>query len=179
MEVSEAIKTRRSIRDFKAGNVSKKEVDKILVGMRHATSPSNVQPWKCVVLSREKINRMVDMIKNGRLDGLPPMYRDKALDAFTKVPYAVAVIQTMPGAACGRSIGAAIQNMLLISHSLGLGSVWLELEPILNIVKEVLRECGVQDENLIALVPIGRPADVQIDVMNRTKKKLEEFVTYL
>ena len=47
--------------------------------------------------------------------------------------------------------------MLLITHSLGLGSVWVELAPVMRIVKEVLAENGVKEDTAVAVLPIGRP----------------------
>lgn len=179
MEVMEAIKTRRSVRDFKGGEVAIGDVNAILTGVQQAPSPSNIQPWKCIVLSKSKVERIAEMIRSGSLDGLPELYRNKALEAFDNISYAIIVIQTHPGAQCGRSLGAAIQNMLLISHSIGLGSVWIEMEPILKLAKEVLRENNMQDANVVALIPVGHPAEVQQDIMDRTRKKIDDFVTYL
>lgn len=178
MDVIEVVKTRRSIRDYQGGPVTEEDVRKILEGMRHAPSPSNIQPWKCIVLTRKKLDRVVELIEADPFSGMPKLYKDKALDIFKKIEYALVVIQKNPSVPCSRSIGAAIQNMLLIAHSLGLGSVWVELAPVMRIVKEVLAENGVKEDTAVAVLPLGRPADVQQDIMDRTRKKLDEFVEY-
>lgn len=177
MDVMEAVLTRRSIRDFEYGKVTEEDLNKILQGIRHAPSPSNIQPWKCIVLTRESLNRLVELIEN-RPWGLPEKYKNKAVDAFRKIGYAVVIIQKNASIPCTRSIGAAIQNMLLITHSLGLGSVWLELEPIIGAVRELLAERDIKEDNIIALLPIGRPADIQEEILDRSKKELGEFVAY-
>jgi len=68
--------------------------------------------------------------------------------------------------------------MLLITHSLGLGSVWVELAPVMRIVREVLAENVVKEDTAVAVLPIGRPAEVQQEIIDRTRKKIEELAEY-
>jgi nitroreductase len=178
MDVLDVVKTRRSVRDYQEGPVTEEDLKKILEGMRHAPSPSNIQPWKCVVLSGKNLDRVAELIEADPFSGLPRLYKDKALDIFKKVKYSVVVIQKNPSIPCTRSIGAAIQNMLLIAHSLGLGSLWVEMAPVIRIMKQVLAENGIKEDGVITILPVGRPADVQVDVMDRTKKRVEEFTEF-
>ena len=54
-------------------------------------------------------------------------------------------------------MGACIQNLLLASHGMGLGAVWLG--EILKNAKEVRELCGLpNDMELMAVVALGHPA---------------------
>lgn len=50
MDLFEAIHTARAIRDFDDRPVPDEEIRRILDAARHATSPTNAQPWKFVVV---------------------------------------------------------------------------------------------------------------------------------
>jgi nitroreductase len=121
MEVLEAIFTRRSIRKFTGQPISDDDLHTILRAGCYAPSASNHQPWHFVVVKDYSTLQTI------------------ALDH----PYA----KMMPQAgccivACGdkqeqgttgflvEDCSAAIQNMLLAAHGLGLGAVWCGLYPL-------------------------------------------------
>ena len=54
MDVSKAIRRRKSVRKYKADSVSKKHVDEIIEAARLAPSGNNAQPWRFVVVSDDK-----------------------------------------------------------------------------------------------------------------------------
>ncbi len=83
MNVVEAIKARKSIRDFKSDPVSQKILQKILKIACRAPSASNAQPWQFTVIAGnvlenirlaaiEKLQAGVPSPLNGKLtNGLP------------------------------------------------------------------------------------------------------------
>ena len=118
MEVFEAIKGRRSIRNYKDDPVPKELIEKILEAGRWAPSGSNIQPWEFIVIDDAKI---LDMIRK-----VSPGY-------FGRAPLAILVCSNREralklGGSLGRSYLAiadcamAVQNMLLAAYALGLGS---------------------------------------------------------
>ncbi len=121
MEILEAIFTRRSIRKFTGQSVSDDDLHTILRAGCYAPSARNHQPWHFVVVKDCNTLQAI------------------ALDH----PYA----KMMPQAgccivACGdkqrqgmtgfliEDCSAALQNMLLAAHGLGLGAVWCGLYPL-------------------------------------------------
>lgn len=50
MELLEAIKTRRSIRDFTGERISDEHIERILDAARYAPSPENLQMWRYIVI---------------------------------------------------------------------------------------------------------------------------------
>lgn len=121
MDVLDAIFTRRSIRKFTGEQVDMDDLKTILKAGFSAPSAHNFRPWHFVVV-REK----------------------SSLEAIAEFhPYG----KMLPKAGCGiivcgdserqKSEGflisdcsAAIQNMLLAAHGLGLGAVWCGLHPV-------------------------------------------------
>ena len=147
MDTLDAIRTRRSIRKFKPDPVDLHHVETILRAAMHAPSAKNLQPWQFVVLTDRRL-----------------------LEAFSRVhPYAAMLREAPLGIlVCGdRSIqpvegylaldcAAATQNMLLASHALGLGAVWLGIYPRDERIAESVRLFGLPGSILpIAMVAVG------------------------
>jgi len=116
MDVSKAIRYRRSIRKYKDTFIERNDVAEILEAGRWAPSGLNNQPWKFKVITDPKIKEELstytkcnEIIKNAPLcicvflDNSTTYNREKDIMA----------------------IGACIQNMLLKSVEKGLGSCWL------------------------------------------------------
>ena len=72
MDIIDAVKTRKSIRDFKSTPVPKKTLREILEISSRAPSASNAQPWEFVVITGEALEK----IRRGNLErfdsGAPP-----------------------------------------------------------------------------------------------------------
>ena len=58
MEISQAIRTRRSIRSFKPDPVSRKVLEEILETSKWAPSASNTQPWEFAILGGKVIEEL-------------------------------------------------------------------------------------------------------------------------
>lgn len=153
MDALECIYTRRSIRQYTGEPISEDQLRAILRAGFSAPSANNTRPWRFVVV------------------------RDKnTLDAVTQLhPYS----KMLPGAGCGilvcgdrgrnpsdgylaEDCSAAIENMLLAAHALGLGAVWLGVHPRAERV-EALRHLLNIPENVlpIGLVAVGIPAETK------------------
>ena len=163
MDVLEAIYTRRSVRDFTGELVTPEQVQEILRAGSWAPSGLNNQPWRFVVVRSEG--------KRRELAGLTKYRR-----IIEGASVAIAVF-------CDREamyndtkdhqgMGACLQNMLLASHGLGLGAVWLG--EILNRSAEVnvALELPTRYE-LMAVLAVGHPASRN----QRSKRKgMEELL---
>jgi coenzyme F420-0:L-glutamate ligase/coenzyme F420-1:gamma-L-glutamate ligase len=143
------IKNRRSIRRFFQRPVPQGTIRKILEGARWAPSAHHAQPWRIVVLEKKEIrNRLAQAMaealeKDLKEDDFPSeMIKEKiqrSIQRISEAPLSFLVcmsregLRAYPDARRRRfeeemallGIGAAIQNMLLVAHSLGLGGCWL------------------------------------------------------
>ena len=120
MDVLEAIHTRRSTRKFDDQPVPEELVQKLLAAAMQAPSARNQQPWQFVVIDdRALLAKIPDFMPNAAM--------------VAEAPLAILVcgdlgLETSPGywmVDCA----AAVENMLLAAHGLGLGAVWCGVYP--------------------------------------------------
>ncbi len=148
MDLLEGIYTRRSIRQYTGEPVSDELLKEIIKAGTWAPSGLNNQPWRFVVVRAEA----------------------KKLELASQTKYSK-IIES--AAACiavfidkeamyhdvkdHQAMGACLQNMLLASHALGLGAVWLG--EILNSADSVRKLLELPDTlELMAVVAVGYPA---------------------
>src|SRR3989344_5368905 len=123
MDVFDAIKTRRSIRKYLSVPVEWEKVGRIMEAGKAAPSAGNVQDWRFVVVTDKKQREMIahacmdqhwmvqapiHIVVVGEPEKSKRFYGRKGETLYT--------IQ---------DCAAAIQNMLLAAHALGLGSCWV------------------------------------------------------
>lgn len=151
MDALEVINTRRSIRKYKEGEISKETINKILEAGMSAPSAINEQPWHFVVITEKNI-----------LKKIPEIHPHASM--ATKATIAILV--------CGdlnlekakgfwvQDCSAATQNILLAIHALGLGAVWTGVYPRQKRI-DGFRKLFNLPENIIpfAFIPVGYPAE--------------------
>jgi len=149
MNTFEAIEGRRSIRKFRTEPLPKETVEKILAAAIRAPSPNNYQPWRFTIIQGSQKDQMVDVMRRAVIDhasrGECTGNAKWMAEIMAKAPVTVFVHNpegTHPWLARAEnnviyqrrsawelattlSIGAAIQNMLLAAHDLGIGSLWI------------------------------------------------------
>lgn len=168
MELSEAIRGRRSIRAFKPDNVSGKEVEKLIAAATSAPSAGNIQPWEFIIVTKPEMKRKLVEAAWGQ-------------SFIEQVPVVVVVCANEDRAAqgygergkslyCLQDTAAAIQNMLLTAYSGGLGTCWIGAFKE-DRVKDVMKiPAGVKP---VAIVPVGYPA---VSPSPRRKRPLDDVV---
>ena len=141
MDALEAIRKRRSVREYTGESIPSKDLERIVDAGRMAATGYNRQPWDFVVITDRT---MIDQLK------IAAQWMDKA--------GAIIAVALDPTTKYWLEDGsAAVENMLIASTALGYGSCWLEgyTLPREDEFKELL---GVPDnKRLLTLVPIGVP----------------------
>ena len=143
MDALEAIRSRRSIRVYTGGPISRGDIETIVDAGRLAATGGNKQPWNFVVVtSRATIAKLL----------VAAQWMDKAA--------AVIAVVMDPGSRWWIEDGsAAIENILIAATALGYGACWLEgwTLPHEEEFKEIL---GIPaDKRLLTLIPVGVPAE--------------------
>jgi nitroreductase len=162
-EVLSAIRQRRSVRKFTDEPITDEELDAILEAGRWAPSGLNNQPWRfAIVRDQAKKNEVAGQTNYGKVVSQAPVLVAVFLaeaDRYHEIKDAQAV-------------GACLQNMLLASHSLGLGAVWLgEILKNADAVRQIL---GLgPDMELQAVVAVGRP---KAGIEKSSRRRLEELI---
>lgn len=142
MDVLNVIKERRSIRIFSKDSVPEELIQKLLESAVLSPSGENRQPWRFVVLENDKNNVFVeilsDVMKKLNENGKKTGTFKRTIGCIKRANLIVLVFNTYAGSGEGcegaedfmrivdiQSIGAAVQNMLLTAHDLGLGALWV------------------------------------------------------
>ncbi len=149
--------------------VEQNVLDEVLEIARLAPSAVNKQPWRLVVVkSKEKLAEMSDAYNR---------------DWFKTAPMVLAVVADHTESwhrADGKDhadIDAAIfiEHLCLAAAEKGLGTCWV-CNFLPDVANKVLGIDGVEKE-LVALVPIGYPADNSVFTKEKSRKSISEFVS--
>lgn len=147
METMEAIRTRRSVREYTGEAVSEEELDQLIGTARWAPSGLNNQPWRFMkVTNRDLIDGLSELTK----------YRGVVSGAEALIAVFLDGREMYDRTKDLQSSGAALQNILLAAHDMGLGACWLgEILNRREEAEELLKVSG--DLEMVALVALGRP----------------------
>jgi nitroreductase len=168
MDLSEAIKGRRSIRSFKPDEVSEKDVERLIEAAVSAPSAGNIQPWELVVARKPEIRRKLVEAAYGQsfIEEAPVVIVVCANEDRSSQRYGLRG-QTLY---CLQDTAAATQNMLLTAYSLGLGTCWVGAFKE-DEVREALKiPTGIRP---VAIVPVGYPSK---SASARQKRPVEHVV---
>src|SRR5512136_2490427 len=133
MEALEAIHTRQSIGQVRPDPVPRELIEKLLSAAVQAPNHYKVRPWRFVIMTgagREKLGEaMARSTKISKPDATEDdLQKDRAKPL--RAPVVIAVAADKPGATKAKEIenicatAAAVQNMLLAAHALGLAAMW-------------------------------------------------------
>ena len=152
-DILDIITSRRSVKRFQPQFVDWEKISRILEAGRHAPSSGNLQNWKFIlVMEPEKKQKIAEAAYD---------QHDIALAAALIVICGEAEKAERYYGEHGNiytieNCAAAIQNMLLEAHSLGLGSLWVGAFS----EEDVRAACGLPEEaQPLAIVAIGYAAE--------------------
>lgn len=174
MDALEAIRTRHSIAKVKTDPVPRALIEKLLDAAVQAPNHHSTRPWRFVVLTgsgRERLGEaMAQSLKKQKPD-LPDSALDIERAKPLRAPLLIAV--GMEKSSDPRvleiedvcAVAAAVENLLLAAHALGLGAMWRTGKAAEDpLVKQFL---GIAlDAPLIGFVYVGFP-DVHPDFADR------------
>lgn len=153
MDALDAIGTRRSIRRFEAAEVDSQDVETVLRAAMAAPSAGNQQSWRFIVV---KQRAQLDL-----LSATSPF-----AGMLREAPLAIVVCGETSGARHPgfwvEDCSAAMENLLLASHALGLGAVWLGYYPALERVELVRDLLGLPESvQVLGIAAIGHPSETK------------------
>jgi len=128
MNIDDAIKGRRSIRTYKNDEVDEDLVREIIEAATFAPSAKNGQSWRFTVLTSNSKDKFTDMYRNEL--GKSNIDVGSSYGSCMMMEEAPVVIVVWNTNELGwttevHSVSAAIQNILLKAHALGLGTCWI------------------------------------------------------
>jgi nitroreductase len=145
MEAIDAIKIRRSVRQFQNKPISRNILEVLVDAGRYAATARDIQPWEFIVVTdRETLKKIAELAENGRF----------IADAASCI-----VVYTNDTKYFLEDGSAATQNILVAAASLGIGSCWVagDKKPYCADVSYLL---GVpMGYKLISIIVLGYPVD--------------------
>lgn len=153
MNLLDAISTRRSIRRYTDEPVAQEQIETLLRAAMSAPSAGNQQPWRFVVVTDSKqLERLSTATQYAQ-----PMGRAK----LGLVVCGDTRDNKHPGYWV-QDCSAAIENLLLAAHAIGLGGVWIGVHPHEERVTNVRSICAVPEGVVpLAMVALGVPAEAK------------------
>jgi nitroreductase len=156
MDALEAIRKRRSVREYTGEPIPREDLEVIVDAGRLAATGGNQQPWEFVVVTD---GVMIDRLK-------------VATQWMEKAGAIIAVVMDPSSRWWVEDGAAAVENMLIASTALGYGSCWLEGYTVPR-EEEFKRMLGIPtDKRLLTLVPVGVP----VEWPTKEKKPLETVI---
>lgn len=175
MDVRHALFTRRSIRKYMDKPIFDSDLTEIINAGLAAPSASNTQPWYFIVVKNEESmeglletmktmsKKLVPMLK-ARFTEHPQVVEEtrQFVNNLGGAPVCVLAFQDKPGygeteSSIIQSVAAAIQNMIIMAHSIGIGSCWLTAAQETGLDVELKNKYAPDKGNLVALVTFGYP----------------------
>jgi nitroreductase len=162
MDIQEALLNRRSIRKYKNQKISQENINKILKAAMYAPSAMNLQSWQFIVIDSKEV--MLEIVKS--------------------IPYAEMLKQSVAAIlVCGdtavekneswllQNCSATTQNILLSAHELGIGSCWIGIHGMVDIINNIKLQFKLPENILpVSLVSLGYP-DESVIAEDRFKKE--------
>lgn len=151
------------MRFYETKHIETEKILKILRAAIYAPSGNNGQPWKFKIITEKNlIYEISKLSENSRWIKLAPCLIIVYLDKRCSYHYIKDV----------QSCGAAIQNMLLTAHEIGIGSCWVgDLLEKANTVNELLQVDDCLE--LMGAVSLGYGRGKSINI---GRKDINEFI---
>ncbi len=170
MELSEAIKGRRSIRRFKKKQVPKEILTQLIEAASYAPSAGNIQPWHFIIATKPTVKWKLAEAAYGQthMEEAPVIIVVCADEKQSSMGYGSRG-RTLY---CLQDTAAAIQNILLTAYALGLGTCWTG-----SFNEEDVKEAMKTLEGIrpVAMISLGYPDVVP---RQRNRKLLSEIIHY-
>lgn len=180
-DLATLLRNRRSVRQYQSRAVAREDIERILEAARWAPSPHGRQPWRFVVITRAETKAILaeamgatwrqNLEMDGQTETIVNIRLDKSRQRIDNAPvliipclyledldrYADAKRQADETIMAIQSLGAAVQNMLLMAYDLGLDAGWM-CAPLF--CPEVVCEALDLDRRLIphAMITVGYAA---------------------
>jgi 5,6-dimethylbenzimidazole synthase len=185
VEIFTALKERRSCRKFTAQEIEAVTLHQILEAGGWAPSVMNLQPWRFYIVKnpgpKQLLKTSCEQLAQDIFAASGWKWVSKySFDFLIEAPVLIAgaadprdtgADQFMPGRGTGYAYSccAAVQNMLLAAHALGVGTLWFTLYDTTK-AKEILGIPGELD--LVSIVVAGYPAEPAKNIPRRPVDEL-------
>lgn len=144
---------RRSIRVYAPGEISDATITRLLEAAMAAPSAMTKDPWRFVVVREAAmLSQLASVLPGGKMlaTGTVAIVACGDLDAALDRQLSFLL----------QDCSAAIENLLLAAHALGLGACWVGVHPIENAIQRVKELLSLPKPILpVAVISLGHPGE--------------------
>lgn len=169
MELLDAIRCRRSVRQYTDAPVSREMLESLLAAAVQAPTAMNSQGWAFGVIQGRRLVReyaergRLAMLERLKAQGVTGGFRDRLaqrdFDIFYGAAAVIAIYATADDHYAAINCSLAAQNLMLAARGMNLGSCWIGMAAPLMDNPAVKQELGVPEAyRAIATIIIGYPA---------------------
>ena len=176
MEVMEAIKTRRSVRQYQSTPIEERDLMAVIEAACWAPSWANTQCWRFVIVrDPEKKSQLADTLSSS----------NRGIRAIKEAPVLIVACAELgkSGYFGGKSstdkgdwymfdVALAMQNLVLAAHSLGLGTVHVGYFNARKAAEVIMLPEGFV---VVEMTPLGYPNE---EPPVKSRKDIQESVYY-
>lgn len=159
MELYEGLITRRSVRKYTGDRIADDKIRALIKAGMYAPSARNRRPWHFIVVDdRDTLKEIMKIHPYSSM--------------LSEASHAIVVcgdetLENGPGY-YRLDCSAATQNILLAAHSMGLGAVWLGVEPRGERIKGVSSILGLPANiHPLSIVSVGVPVNIPSEIPDR------------
>jgi len=185
MDVLEAIRSRRSIKQFTDRPVSREEISRLLDLAVNAPNHRMTQPWRFYVLgpeTRRAYGAVLGARKAKRVEDpeAAQAVLEKVAEAETAIPATISVAMTLDENPETREEDYAatmmvVENLCLAAHGMGLGT-HIKSGAVMDDPRARAAVGVPEGERIVATVHLGEPAEIPDP---KPRQTAEEFTTWV
>lgn len=177
MDIGEAIFSRRSIRDYTSQTVDDQTIHRLIEAAVYAPNAVNRQPWMFTVVHDQKLLESISRLAKTNMlatgcrrdsDQFGAQLADPQFHIFYHAPVLILIsaLDEEPWAVENCSLAA--QNMMLLAHSLRLGTCWIGFAQSYLNTREGKKLLGLSPAAVpVAPIIVGHPKSIPFDVPRR------------
>lgn len=161
MELYDGLISRRSIRNYTGEKVDEEKIKAVLRAGMYAPSARNRRPWHFIIIDQRAVMKQISEVH-------------PYASMLSEASHAIVVcgdqnLENGPGY-YKLDCSAASQNILLAAHALGLGAVWLGVEPRKDRIEAISNLLGLPGHIVpLSIISIGIPVKSE----NKTPDRYE------
>ena len=146
---------RRSIRVYVPGEISEEIVTRLLEAAMAAPSAVAKDPWRFVVIrNQQMLSAIAEVLPNGKMLAMASVGIAVCGDLDVAHDRQLSYLL--------QDCSAAIENLLLAAHILGLGACWLGVHPREERVKQIRELLSVETGVIpVACIAVGYPGEAK------------------
>lgn len=201
-DLYELLRERRTIRLYKTEPIAAEDIARVLEAARWAPSGANAQPCEYIVVTeraaldkidialrerrRRRMNLRADAEHKYALPSKDALADGSALIVVCADPRMMRafpssqredILTAEPMHTYWASIGAAVENLHLAATTLGMGIVWISVDPdMADVLRELLHV--PQELEIVFCCPLGYPARLPAVPTRRPAQEIVHWNTY-